>query len=94
MASDPKLHIKAKLTEVEAAIRLRMSPELLEYFTRVQAKAGIARKLACETKHGLRWYEEAEGADSPAATTARPAPARGAWSGNWPTGTTGRSTTW
>lgn len=60
MASDPKLHIKAKLTEVEAAIRLRMSPELLEYFTRVQAKAGIARKLACETTDGLRWYEEAE----------------------------------
>ncbi len=60
MASNTKPEGKGKLSEVEAAIRLRMSPELLEYFTRYGAKAGIRRKLACETADGLRWYEEAE----------------------------------
>ena len=60
MASTPKQSSKAKLSEIEAAIRLRMSPELLLYFTRYPAKGGTARKLACETKDGLRWYEEAE----------------------------------
>ncbi|BAU91416.1 DnaJ central domain-containing protein [Methylorubrum populi] len=60
MASNTKPEGKGKLSEVEAAIRLRMSPELLEHFTRYGAKAGIRRKLACETADGLRWYEEAE----------------------------------
>jgi hypothetical protein len=38
MASNTKPEGKGKLSEVEAAIRLRMSPELLEHFTRYGAR--------------------------------------------------------
>lgn len=54
-AKTPKL-----LSEIEAALRLSMSPELLEYFTRYPPKSGSPRKLPFTTVNGQRHYDLAE----------------------------------
>lgn len=48
------------LSEIEAALRLSMSPELLEYFTRYAPKAGNPRKLPFTVIDGQRHYDPAE----------------------------------
>lgn len=45
-----------QLSEIEAALRLSMSPELLEYFTATPAKAKDPRKLKCDEVNGQRRY--------------------------------------
>lgn len=49
-----------QLSVVESAIHLKMSPELLDYFTRRSVKSGEKRKLAYTEKSGVRWYARVE----------------------------------
>jgi DnaJ-class molecular chaperone len=48
------------LTEIEAAILVRMSPDLLRWFTGHAPKHGETRKLPCEIKDGEYFYREAD----------------------------------
>lgn len=48
------------LSEIEAAIHLKTSPELLRYFTRRAVKKGETRKLAYTKKNDMRWFARAE----------------------------------
>ncbi len=48
------------LTEIEAAIRVRMSPELLRWFTAYAPKPGTRRKLSFETRQDEYFYDEKE----------------------------------
>lgn len=50
----------SQLSEIEAALRLSMSPELLEYFTRNPPKAGNPRRLLCVEVDGQRRYDPVE----------------------------------
>jgi len=50
----------AQLSEIESAIHLKMTPQLLRYFTKRSVKIGEQRTLAFIEKNGLRWYERTE----------------------------------
>lgn len=49
-----------QLSEIESAIYLKMTPELLRFFTRRAVKSGEGRKLAFVERDGLRWYDRSE----------------------------------
>lgn len=49
-----------KLSELDAAIYLETSRELIDYFTRNSVKSGETRKLGFTEKDGLRWFEKSE----------------------------------
>jgi hypothetical protein len=49
-----------QLSEIESAIYLKMTPQLLRYFTKRQVKSGDDRRLAFVEKDGVRWYDRAE----------------------------------
>ena len=49
-----------QLSEIESAIYLKMTPQLLRYFTRRSVKSGEKRKLVSVEKDGVRWYDRTE----------------------------------
>ncbi len=49
-----------QLTEIEAAIRVRISPDLLRWFTRYAPKHGCSRKLPFTERDGEYFYNEEE----------------------------------
>lgn len=50
----------AQLSEIESAIHLKMTPDLLRYFTERSVKSGEKRKLRFVEKDGVRWYDRDE----------------------------------
>jgi hypothetical protein len=50
----------ALLSEIESAIYLKMTPQLLRYFSKRSVKSGEKRKLAFVEKEGVRWYDRVE----------------------------------
>ncbi|CAN1546802.1 HNH nuclease [Rhabdaerophilaceae bacterium] len=48
------------LSEIESAIYLKMTPELLRYFTSRAVKSGEGRKLVFVERDGVRWYDKGE----------------------------------
>ncbi|MBY3124552.1 zinc finger domain-containing protein [Rhizobium laguerreae] len=55
-----KKKIASLLSEIESAIYLKMTPELLRYFTERSVKSGETRRLPFVEKDGLRWYDREE----------------------------------